>query len=222
MPGSDSNQIPAIMKLVSEAQPASILDVGVGWGKYGALFRMCLESGYANLSDRRNWKIRIDGVEAFPEYIGAIQQAIYNHIFLEPIEQVLPKLGDYDLIFMGDVIEHFPKEKGRQLLEALLARAQSRLILSTPNGPYSQGDILGNPFERHQSYWEIDDFLSYPHVEVYANKKSIIAVLSRFPIQQAGRRWTMGGYRRQPWTAALGAYLRYRWQRCCKQRQKAS
>ena len=39
MPTSQPYQLGAIMELVVRAQPKSVLDVGVGFGKYGYLVR---------------------------------------------------------------------------------------------------------------------------------------------------------------------------------------
>ena len=216
MPSSDSNQIPAVLKLVSEAKPASILDVGIGWGKYGALFRLCLEDGYPDVSNRQNWKIQIDGIEAFPEYVGDIQRGIYNRIVLQDVQQALAHVGNYDVVFMGDVIEHLEKSAGHQLLKQLLAKTQKRLIVATPNGPYAQGSILGNHFECHRSSWECADFECYPHREIYADRKSIIAILSTAPIPAVGRRWQLSQFRRSPFSARISAWLTYRWQRATR------
>lgn len=216
MPTSDSNQVPAVLKLVGEGQPATILDIGVGWGKYGTLFRTALEQGYPDISDRVRWRVRIDGVEPYTPYIGAIQRAVYNELFLEPIEAVLPRLGEYDVIFMGDVLEHFPAAAGLALLQQLVAKARQRVVLSTPNGRYDQGALFGNELERHQSAWVPEDFRVFPHHEVYASRKSIIAVLARDPIPATGRRWRLASYPRRPVQAALGAWLQYRRQRLSK------
>ncbi|MBM3728767.1 MAG: class I SAM-dependent methyltransferase [Acidobacteria bacterium] len=213
MPSSDSNQIPAILKLVSEARPASILDLGIGWGKYGALFRLCLEDGHPNVSDRRNWKLQIDGIEAFPEYVGDIQRAIYDRIILADVQQALAQVGDYDVIFMGDVIEHLEKKAGYRLLNQLLVKARQRVIIATPNGPYAQEAIMGNAYECHQSFWSSRDFMVFEHYEIYCNRKTLIAVLSRSPIPPVGRRWQLVQFRRYPLVANFQARLRYRWAR---------
>ena len=217
MPTSDSNQVPAILQLVGEPAPASVLDIGVGWGKYGMLFRTALEHGYPDVSNRARWRVRIDGVEPYPPYIGEIQRSVYNEIHLAPIQTLLPQLSTYDVIFMGDVIEHFPQAEGLALLNQLVDKARHRVVLSTPNGHYDQGSMLGNELERHQSAWFPDSFQTFPHHEIYASRKSIIAVLSKNPIPQTGRRWKLATYRRQPLSAAIRAWVDYR-QRRLKQR----
>lgn len=219
MPHSDSTPIPCVLQLVSEVKPQSILDVGIGWGKYGALFRMCFESGYANLSDRKNWQIRIDGIEAFPEYVGDIQRAIYDNIIIGQAENVISSLNNYDVIFLGDVIEHLEKEAGKLLIDELLKRANKMVLVITPNGPYAQDEIEGNPFERHRSAWSCRDFLSYPYKLIFRNKKTIIAAISNNPLPTAGRKWRLGPYKRFPLSAYLSAYFSYRTRRLLRRKK---
>jgi 2-polyprenyl-3-methyl-5-hydroxy-6-metoxy-1,4-benzoquinol methylase len=209
MPGSDSSQIPAVLTLVGEANPRSVLDIGVGWGRYGALFRLTFERGEANISDRNRWTIRIDGIEVHSKYIGEIQRAVYDNILIGDVNEISESIGSYDAIFLGDVIEHIEKPKAMSLLNRLLVKAE-RIVVATPNGEYEQGALLGNEYEAHRSAWHPEDFLKFPHAEIYANSKSVIAVISTRPITSAGRRWRMYQYRRYPVMAGLSARLRYR------------
>ena len=63
MPSSAPNQINQIVQLMMIVKPQSLLDIGIGFGKFGFLAREYLE-----LWDRRNkyddWQRRIDGIEA--------------------------------------------------------------------------------------------------------------------------------------------------------------
>ena len=213
MPTSDTNQVPGILKLIGECQPDSVLDVGVGWGRYGALLRLGLERGYADISDRSNWQVRIDGIEAFAGYIGDIQRSVYNEIHLGTVQKTIGNLGTYDVILLGDVIEHLEKDEGVQLLKELVNKARLRVVLATPNGRYDQDAMFGNQFEKHRSVWSPADFAAYPGCEIYANRKSLIAVLSNQPSDAKGRRWRLGELRRWPFSAAIAAWFRYRWQR---------
>lgn len=207
---SDSTQIPSIFKLVAEVNPKSILDVGVGRGRYGALFRLTFETDNPHISDRSSWAVRIDGVEAFPEGIGEIQNSIYDRIIGQPIQQVVDDLGEYDVILMADVIEHLEKEEGLAVLRKLVTRAKARLIVATPNGYYEQDEMYGNEFERHLSAWDPKDFLEFPNREIYVTSKAIIAVLGSAPLPQVGRRWGIDAFRRYPMAERVSAWVRYR------------
>src|ERR1043166_5420096 len=109
MPSSRPNIIPTVVHLLRQLKPRSILDVGVGFGKWGHLFREytdILESERdPTRYERANWKVQIDGIEGFAAYITEMHRYIYNEIHIGNAVDLLPKLGCYDLIFMGDIIE---------------------------------------------------------------------------------------------------------------------
>ena len=72
MPTSQLNQLPQIIELILFTNPEKMLDVGVGFGKYGFLSREYLElwddkRRYSNWTNRYNWTKRIDGIEVFKE-----------------------------------------------------------------------------------------------------------------------------------------------------------
>ena len=76
MPTSHWNQINEIIGLVMTVRPKSVLDVGVGFGKYGVLLREYLElwDGREQYDD---WVCRIDGVEAYHDYTSPLY-AVYH------------------------------------------------------------------------------------------------------------------------------------------------
>ena len=118
------------MELIVLTDPKSILDVGVGFGKYGYLSREFLE-----LWDGREeycvWKRRIDGIEVFKDYITPIHEFIYDHIYIGDAVDILPTLEiKYDLILLIDIIEHFDYERGMKLLEECMKRGRN-VIIST-------------------------------------------------------------------------------------------
>lgn len=215
---SDSTQIPAVLRMVSEVAPASILDLGIGRGRYGALFRLTFEADSVELTDREKWTIRIDGVEGFAAYVGEIQRSIYSQIVVAPIADAVPVAGQYDVILLADVIEHFEKEEGRRLLRSLIENANKRVVIVTPNGPYEQGALFGNEYERHRSWWIPADFLEFPNPEIYIGGKTIVAAFSKEPLQLPGRRWRLGErfLRRYPLSARLRAWAAYRFRKALR------
>ena len=82
MPSSNPDQINEIMSLVLGLRPESVLDIGIGFGKYGFLCREYLEICYGS-KKYNDWQKRIDGIEAFEEYITPLQRQIYNKPFFE-------------------------------------------------------------------------------------------------------------------------------------------
>ncbi|MCM8758015.1 MAG: glycosyltransferase family 1 protein, partial [Candidatus Omnitrophica bacterium] len=63
MPTSDYHHIPDILHIVEYLKPESILDIGIGFGIYGYLFRYVLEL-YQGI-DIKGSNLRIDGIEIY-------------------------------------------------------------------------------------------------------------------------------------------------------------
>ena len=106
----------------------------------------------------------MDGVEVYKPYITELHQYVYDNIYIGNALDVVPKLGEYDLVYLGDVIEHFDKDAGAQLLRACLEKARMCVIVSTPLDTYPQGALNDNPNEVHVSLWERSDFLKLGRV----------------------------------------------------------
>src|SRR5713226_9262007 len=125
MPSSPPAGIEVIVEIVWRLAPRSIVDLGTGYGKYGVLFREYLElkHRYAlGFADAERREVRIDGVEGFPDYLGPLQRAVYDHIYVEDILEFTRRGQHYDLVFLGDVLEHFEKNAAMlSLIPALLS-----------------------------------------------------------------------------------------------------
>jgi hypothetical protein len=62
------------------------------------------------------------------------------------------------MIIMGDVLEHFDKQKGLEFMNKCISHTRTAVGLFIPLGDgWSQGDIYGNPYEAHQSAWQLDE-----------------------------------------------------------------
>jgi len=70
-------------------------------------------------------------------------------------------ISGYDLVMLGDVIEHIEKDEGERLLASLLAD-NGCVLITSPREFFAQGSILHNPYERHRSLWRPDDFKRWP------------------------------------------------------------
>lgn len=156
-------------KTISEGKPIplpnfQILDVGCGFGKWGFLIRDTFEVMIGQNFNKKDWKIKITGVEPFNKCITNIQIELYHEIIQKDIFEALPKLGKFDLIILGDIIEHFEKEKAYQLLRELFNHTEN-IIISTPLGLLPQGAWAGNEREIHRSGWELKDFERFHVVE---------------------------------------------------------
>lgn len=174
MPTGNPLQITPIIKWLLENRGAynlrSALDVGIGFCKYGLLFREYLaiygghdHTGRTNVHGER---VIVDGVEPFAPYRVAPQAAVYDKIAEGPFPEFpllrlrFQKPGKwYDIVLISDVLEHMTREVGTKAI----ARAKELgrfVILGVPYlaGYGMQGAEFGNQWETHVSEWTREDF----------------------------------------------------------------
>mgnify|MGYP001254048087 CR=1 FL=1 len=176
MPTSHLYQLNEILELISRTNPQTMLDIGVGFGKYGVLSREFLEfwDGRNVIND---WKRRIDGIEAFKEYRNPVYDYVYNNIYFGNALEIIRTLDlKYDLIIIIDVIEHFPFDEGYALIEESIKKTKN-LIISTPKDLVPQSDYYGNEFEVHKSQWKKKHFSKYKEKFFVDNELSIICYI---------------------------------------------
>ena len=117
------------MALIVYLKPTSVLDIGVGFGKYGVLCREYLElwDGRGNYSE---FLRRIHGVEAFKKNITPLHKFVYNRLYDDDIMNIIDKIDfRYDLELLIDVLEHFNIEQGNLLLSKILQIIKELLYL---------------------------------------------------------------------------------------------
>jgi len=160
MPTSPYAHLYSLVAYLNTVRPKSILDVGLGNGKLGFIARDYLDVMLGERYHKSQWKLQLDGIEVFGDYIQDHQRAIYNDIFIGDAFDVIDGLAQYDMIIMGDVLEHFDKQKGLEFMDKCFSHTQTAIGLFIPLGDgWSQGDICGNPYEAHQSAWQLDELL---------------------------------------------------------------
>ncbi len=185
MPSSSEQTIPAVIELVEQIGPSSVLDIGIGFGKWGFLLREYLEvwswdEALFQDAHQFKWKIKIDGIEIFDKYVKDLQRNIYSQIFVGDCVEILQKVNDYDLIIMGDVIEHFDRPQGVRLIESCLEKAKDSLLIVTPATFYGQEGVLGNEAEKHRSLWTKEDFKKFGNATCLYTTGSLIAVICKW------------------------------------------
>ncbi len=176
MPTSLFYQVNEIAELIVLTNPSAVLDIGVGFGKYGVLARE-----YLDLLDGREqynaWQTRIDGIEVFQEYLTPLHDFIYDHIYIGDAAEVIPTLTTrYDLALLIDVVEHFDREAGIALVEKCLKVARNVLV-STPRSFMAQGPLFGNEFETHKSLWRRKDFERFENKCFVPHDQSLICYM---------------------------------------------
>lgn len=177
MPSSQPWRISHIAEFVFRLHPQTVLDIGVGFGKWGALSREYTDVNKGRCA-KNQWKARIDGIEIFPAY-ESVLWAVYNKVYIGNAIDILPKLGGYDLILAVEILEHLKREDGLRMIAAIKERSR-HYVVSYSNSV--SGTTFGNKYEAHISKWTPADFsecrllcASHDGVsEVYAGKGNLV------------------------------------------------
>jgi 2-polyprenyl-3-methyl-5-hydroxy-6-metoxy-1,4-benzoquinol methylase len=161
------------------------LDVGCNTGRGGRAFA------------ERAPKWVLDGVELVAERCTQLPSDIYRKVYQGLLEDVPDSAGPYDVMLMGELIEHVPLVA----IDGLIAQAGSllkpggRLMLTTPNPHYvllerrTDGTVLGGA---HVSVWcpaALRQYLEWKgfEVEKVTGSGRVSGVLgSRFPMTLYG------------------------------------
>ncbi|MHC5054645.1 MAG: methyltransferase domain-containing protein [Planctomycetota bacterium] len=196
MPSSRPETVPPVISLMRRIQPESILDVGTGFGKWGVLFREYMD--IVNSEDdppryrKEGWRVRIDGIEGFPGYLTPLHDFVYDAIHQGNALDVLPTLGEYDVIFLGDVIEHLDLAEGRALIRDAIRHARRYVVLTTPGRETKQGPLCGNALEQHRSLWSAREFRRVADADVFNIPGDVILAVYRAEGQPRIRRRDLG------------------------------
>lgn len=79
---------------------------------------------------------------------------------------VINKLDNYDLIIIGDVIEHISKNQGIKLLNKLRKKSKY-LIIITPNyWETRHRKVTEDDYEKHLSFWTNVSFPDNPKIYI--------------------------------------------------------
>lgn len=171
MPTSTWCHVSTVLDEIYLLQPKSILDIGIGTGRWGFLAREVLDIIKGRIF-KEQWQTKIFGVEIFERYVQDVQQYVYDKILIQDAYEAVKNFNlelkvrnneiqlfnKVDLIIAGDVIEHFEKSKAQELINLCLNICKN-LIVCIPLGEnYKQGAVAGNEHETHRSIWNQSDF----------------------------------------------------------------
>lgn len=128
-----------ILSILTLLKPSYILDIGAGEGEFGRIIR---ESG---LSD-----VVITGLEYEELRRDELLAIGYNQVrTMSALDLMNEPAQTYEVILLGDVIEHFRKSEGQDLLEFLNYRSSYIFIVTPEAMPMSCRDF----YEGHNSLW---------------------------------------------------------------------
>ncbi len=138
---------------------AEILDLGIGVGSFGKRIKKRIQA-----------PTKITGVEVWEKYRGR-KWTYYDEIVIDEIGTFLAADGRaFDFILLIDVLEHFDKARGEEVLNDLKGRARRAVIVSTPTTCYPQGAFGGNPFEIHRCIWSRRDLSKAGFKRIYSTR----------------------------------------------------
>ena len=157
MPCSSHLGLSLALDHVVRLHPRRVLDLGVGFGKWGFLLREAFDYIDGRI-DREEWTVTIDGIDAH-RYDSPLLEWVYDNVRIVNALDVVDELAGYDVVVIGDVIEHFEKRQGILLLDRLL-RQNRNVVLTTPLEFFEQRREE-NPYEEHKSHWTLDDFAGW-------------------------------------------------------------
>jgi hypothetical protein len=157
MPWSVIENVPPIMNEIHRLQPERMIELGVGFGKYGTLCRETLDGMYGRCR-KAQWKRKIYGIEGWTDYFNPCWSA-YDEVNHGDFSQM--EIAGYDLVLMVDSFEHLEPERGQPFLEKLLANNR-HVIISVPNGECHQPEAVhGNAYEIHRATYFPNSFDRY-------------------------------------------------------------
>jgi SAM-dependent methyltransferase len=204
MPTSQFRQLNEIVEAIVFSRPRSVLDIGVGYAKYGVLTREYLDHGWCR-PEGTNRTCRVDGIEGFPAYVSPLHSLVYDHLYVGDAREILPRLQvHYDLALLIDVIEHFEMEDGVRLLNEL-SRHASNILISTPRRFSAQEAVYGNQLEIHRSHWRPEHFEPFTPRCFIPNEESIICMIGPVAerIDARMNSWRQVVKRQAPWLVKL-------------------
>lgn len=149
--------------------PTTALDVGAGAGKYGTLLREACPGCV------------ITAIEIYEPYLERYRlREIYDYVNCGDALQLIETAVDstYDLVLFGDVLEHFRKSCGVDLLNFFVYRC--RYILALFPSEYVQNSVEGNRAEAHLSTWSESDFAGMRHSPVYSIGTSHLVLVAGY------------------------------------------
>ena len=153
MPSSASNGKQAIKKYIKEKSYKKILDIGCGRGTYALLFKDEEDFTFVGVDV-------IDYRKRFP-WLENIYTS-YNICDMREVEKI-KELGYFDLIILGDVLEHISVEDAQKVIENYKKQCKCLLVAVPylypqhfPNNHYEdhiQDDLTNDIFlERYPGF----------------------------------------------------------------------
>lgn len=153
--------IPAILRAIAEVRPRSILDVGVGFGKFGLMAKELMAAMDAENGDMKPVPIQVNCCEG-ARYFQRIpwHLSLYDNHYHIPAETLPPDIyARHDLILAIDVIEHMERETWAEFMRRVKGLRDVPLLISTPKTvTFYKEHYYGLDCPRHVTQFVAGDF----------------------------------------------------------------
>jgi trans-aconitate methyltransferase len=160
MPTSAMEGKPWLIQRILALQPESILDIGAGSGTYGKLFRPHFPNAF------------MTAVEIHSAYVSDYKLwQTYDSVVIGDARTC--DLPIADVVILGDVLEHMSQRDALELWDRCRNRAVKGVFLSVPIIEWPQGEVNGNPHERHVHTWSHAQALELPGITDWWTGSSI-------------------------------------------------
>jgi len=168
MPGSVAEGKDLVREFIIKHDVKTVLDIGPGEGTYYPVVRDTSVQ-------------RFDGIEAWAPYINEYElREMYSNLYVGDIYYFnWNKLPHYDMVIIGDVMEHLIEEQGREVVQQAVDHA-TWVVLSLPIYGYPQG-------------WGHDGNWFEAHLEQY-NNASVLELLGDYDVLETFIGGTVGVY----------------------------
>ena len=157
----------AIAEIIKLIQPRTFIDIGAGAGKYGSIAKETDSS------------IETIAVEIEKDYLEKFNlPSVYKQIWnISATDLMRPEYfnSNFDIVMVGDILEHLRKSEGIDLLNFLIYRCRW-IIVEFPHR-YPQNTVNGYISEAHISAWTENDFLSFERTRIYAKDTQRLIIL---------------------------------------------
>lgn len=161
MPTCDPIILTPAARAIISIKPKSVLEIGVGIGKWGVLVREYAEMWADHRFYKGEWQADIVGIEIHEGYRNPVWD-VYNRVIVGNALDLAKTMdwdgSRFDLGIMIDVIEHIEKSQAAEYLAWLMTKCE-KLLISYSN--HDQQGVRDNKYEDHISKWAPEDFAAY-------------------------------------------------------------
>lgn len=167
MSGSHPDGKKDTLEFAKNNEIKTVLDVGAGRGMY-----------YDTLKNIEIFPF--DALEVWEPYIAKYDLlSKYDNVYSKDVREW--DKFDYDLVILGDILEHMTKEEAVEVWNRICKQAKYAVI-SIPIIHYPQGESEGNPYQVHvKEDWSTKEVLeTFDHIVDYIEYKVVGVFFAKF------------------------------------------